>query len=136
MYCSRRGSFFVVRSFIARAFSASGMAPASHQDVASEPNGCRVLIAQGSNPGAPAAKAMRGGLEAHCFGAPGQLVRPCVDCGLITGCFCDSCIAEDRLPDEAWAAGQATPLCTDCDRVFEECHFCRRQHWCAPKPHR
>jgi len=136
MYCSRGGSFFVVRSFTARAFSAPGMAAAPHRAVASETNGCQVSTAQGFYPGAPATKAMLGGLEARCFGARVQLVRPCVDCGLITGCFCDFCIAEDRLPGEAWAAGQATPLCTGCDGVFKGCHFCRRQHWCAPEPHK
>jgi len=36
------------------------MAAASHQDVVSETNCCRVLSAQGSNPEAPATKAMRG----------------------------------------------------------------------------
>ena len=54
------------------------------------------------------------------------LHRPCVDCGLVTGCFCDYCLAEDRDPSGEYASGQHTPLCTDCDREFEMCHFCRR----------
>ena len=50
------------------------------------------------------------------------LHRPCVDCGLVTGCFCDYCFAEDRDPSGEYASGQHTPLCTDCDREFEMCH--------------
>ena len=65
-----------------------------------------------------------------------MLCRPCVDCGLRTGCFCDWCLAADRLPDEKWAAGQLTPLCTHCDREYGACHFCREEpHWVTPPPH-
>ena len=57
---------------------------------------------------------------------PAMLVRPCVDCGLITGRFCDGprlsptgryidCFAADRCPTERWAQGQRTPLCSRCD---------------------
>ena len=35
-----------------------------------------------------------------------MLCRPCVDCGLETGCFCDYCLACDRCPKEQWAAGR------------------------------
>jgi len=127
--------FFVVQSFTARVFSASGMAAASHQAVASAMNGCRVSTDQGSNPGAPATEAMRGGLGVLCLGTPGQLIRSCVDCGLITGRFCDFCTAVSRLPDDDWAEGQLTPLCSRCDEDFKSCHFCRGKDWCAPEPH-
>eukprot|EP00975_Prorocentrum_lima_P040090 8421035-Prorocentrum_lima.AAC.1 len=43
--------------------------------------------------------------------------RPCVDCGLMTGRFCDWCLAADRLPGEVRAAGQMTPLCSHCDNL-------------------
>ena len=64
------------------------------------------------------------------------LNRPCVDCGLITGCFCDDCYAKDRDPDARWAKNQHTPLCTHCDRQFGACHYCRGMHWAPPPPHR
>ena len=70
------------------------------------------------------------------MGEPDMLCRPCVDCGLYTGCFCDFCRAEDRLPDEVWAEGQHTPLCTNCDRTKDMCHFCRWEKWATPAPHR
>ena len=56
-----------------------------------------------------------------------ELARPCVDCGVLTGCYCDFCYAMDRLPSETWAPGQATPLCTSCDRKHDKCHFCREE---------
>ena len=60
------------------------------------------------------------------------LCRPCVDCGVRTGSFCDFCEAADRIPSEEWAEGQMTPLCTICDRIHDECHFCRDLPWCTP----
>ena len=59
------------------------------------------------------------------FGDEKTLCRPCVDCGLVTGRFCDYCYAEDRMPDEDWAPGQMTPLCSKCDNKHDRCHFCR-----------
>jgi hypothetical protein len=73
-------------------------------------------------------------MEVICFGDDEMLRRPCVDCGLITGSFCDYCRAADRLPHERWAAGQMTPLCSHCDRRHGCCHFCRKQHWVTPPP--
>ena len=62
----------------------------------------------------------------------GLLLRPCVDCGLQTGCYCDHCRAADRMPEEKWAKGQMTPLCTRCDKTWGACHFCRGLLWCVP----
>ena len=71
-------------------------------------------------------------LKVMCTGYYEGLIRPCVDCGLITGSFCDNCLAQERLPNEEWAEGQMTPLCTTCDRTYDECHFCREMKWCTP----
>ena len=46
-----------------------------------------------------------------CASDQETLVRPCVDCGQMTGRFCDYCYAADRCPDERWAPNQLTPLC-------------------------
>ena len=80
-------------------------------------------------------------LEALAVGTQEELCRPCVDCGLYTGCYCDGndwgdCFAADRLPRERWANNQRTPLCTACDRRFGMCHFCRGQLWACPPAHR
>ena len=64
-----------------------------------------------------------------------MLNRPCVDCGLKTGRFCDWCKAAGRLPNEDWADGQMTPLCSNCDNKRGACHFCRGEQWCMPPPH-
>ena len=59
-----------------------------------------------------------------------ELVAACVDCGRLTGCFCDGeelgpsrrpCLATSHYPEAAqkWAAGQRTPLCTSCDRKLQ-----------------
>ena len=64
------------------------------------------------------------------------LTRPCVDCGLRTGSFCDACLAADRFPEEEWVSGQHTPLCTICDsRNDGLCHLCRGLIWAVPPPH-
>ena len=66
-----------------------------------------------------------------------KLIRPCVDCGLWTGGFCDYCkAAADRLPEEEWGANPMTPLCSVCDNKYDECHFCRGQPWRVPPPRR
>ncbi len=70
-----------------------------------------------------------------CWGDAATLTRPCVDCGLLTGRFCDFCLASLRIPDEQWADGQATPLCSTCDNRHGACHFCRGLTWCMPAPH-
>ena len=73
--------------------------------------------------------------KVHAIGTQAMLMRPCVDCGLRTGSYCDNCEAVHRLPGEEWARGQKTPLCTSCDRTHHGiCHFCRRQPWCVPPP--
>ena len=65
-----------------------------------------------------------------------MLTRPCVDCGLVTGRFCDYCYAKDRVPSEEWAEGQLTPLCSTCDWKFGMCHFCKGLVWCVPPTRR
>ena len=75
-------------------------------------------------------------MQVLATGSEEMLNRPCVDCGLITGRFCDYCLASDRMPGEVWAAGQMTPLCSYCDNKHDACHFCRGQTWCTPPPHR
>ena len=65
----------------------------------------------------------------------GQLIQPCVDCGLWTGRFCDYCLAEQRMPDSFWEPGQRTPLCSRCDNLRDACHYCLGVSWCAPAPH-
>ena len=57
------------------------------------------------------------------------LVRPCVDCGLLTGRFCDYCFASERFPNgdadgRGWARGQLTPLCSLCDNERDGCRYC------------
>ena len=69
-------------------------------------------------------------MEIMAFGTDEQIfIRPCVDCGQITGCFCDHRFAKDRIDDEKWAENQRTSLCTACDQSFNMCHFCRRLLW-------
>ena len=58
-------------------------------------------------------------LNVLAFGDEATLNRACVDCGLITGSFCDFCLAAVRLPHERWAGNQMTPLCTYCVRSPE-----------------
>ena len=73
-------------------------------------------------------------MEVIAVGDEKMLVRACVDCGRYTGRFCDFCLAADRLPNEQWAKGQMTPLCSDCDNKFDACHFCRGVSSCTPPP--
>ena len=73
-----------------------------------------------------------GPMEVYAWGDQELLCRPRADCGLRTGKFCDFCKAKDREPREEWHPNQFTPLCTDCDRKHDMCHFCRGLHWCTP----
>ena len=73
-------------------------------------------------------------VEVLAWGDKEMLSRPCVDCGVTTGRFCDFCYAADRMPGEEWADGQLTPLCSRCDNTHNMCHFCRGLHWCTPPP--
>ena len=66
------------------------------------------------------------------FAAMRAVSRPCVDCGQVTGCWCDFCWAAERVPSEVWRPRQQTPLCTACDRRHERCHFCRGVHMARP----
>lgn len=74
-------------------------------------------------------------MEVLAVGDAELLCRPCVDCGLYTGRFCDHCLAKDGVPSEVWAYGQYTPLCSRCDDRHEECHYCREIQWSTPFPH-
>ena len=73
------------------------------------------------------------------------LIRPCVDCGRQTGNFCETllqaghaywqggvCLAADWMPQEEWADGQRTPLCTSCEERYGACRFCRGVQTCTP----
>jgi len=76
-------------------------------------------------------------LEVLAIGDEKTLCRPCVDCGLRTGNFCDGvnsseCFATVRVPTERWAPRQRTPLCTRCDWSAKACHYCRKVHFCTP----
>ena len=71
-------------------------------------------------------------MQVFCFGSQEMLVRPCVDCGQWTGGFCEWCYAKDHAPDEEWAEGQRTPLCSECDNQNKACHFCRGLKACRP----
>ena len=74
-------------------------------------------------------------------GQPGDY--PCVDCGLMTGNFCDGslkagydqCFAADRVPKdfppECYGL-MRTPLCSYCETCSEYCHFCRGVMSCTP----
>ena len=61
---------------------------------------------------------------------PTILIRECVDCGLLTGRFCDDCYAAERFPlgdanGSGLAQGQLTPLCSSCDNWRDGCRYCR-----------
>ena len=69
---------------------------------------------------------------------------PCVDCGLMTGNFCDGsgmsvgfdrCFAANRVPrdypPEVYKQ-MRTPLCPYCETCFEHCRFCRGVKSCTP----
>ncbi|MDA8583789.1 hypothetical protein N9L68_06130 [bacterium] len=73
-------------------------------------------------------------LQIMAMGEPEMLLRHCIDCGMKTGNYCDGCLAKDRFPDDDWAEGQMTPLCTRCDQKFGRCHRCRGEQWCVQRP--
>ena len=61
------------------------------------------------------------------------MCRPCVECGRLTGAFCElECYAFLRVPSEFWYDGQPTPHCTVCDEKYGCCHFCRGVQMCRP----
>jgi hypothetical protein len=78
-------------------------------------------------------------LTALAVGSEDELCRPCVDCGLVAGRFCDGeevetskgvwsgapCFAKDRLPTQIWVDNQRTPLCSRCDSLHGKCCYCR-----------
>ena len=72
-------------------------------------------------------------LETLASGDP--CLMPCVDCGLVTNKFCDLCWGEDHFPQDKWAHGRLIPLCSRCDLMYLQCHFCRGEDWCVPAAH-
>ena len=84
------------------------------------------------------------GAFADKIGRDGKIVpllRPCVDCGFVSGSFCDGrivpCFAEDWLGSkhEDWSDNQFTPHCTACDARYKYCHFYLGKDWVTPEPH-
>lgn len=57
---------------------------------------------------------------------------PCVDCGRITGNYCDDCLAKHWMPNDKWSDTAQTPFCTICEEEFLECHYCREVSMCTP----
>ena len=72
---------------------------------------------------------------ANVITAVNVFAKPCVDCGLLTGNWCETlvangqCFAAMRVPGGQWQPGQRTPLCTGCERARGACHWCRRAPW-------
>ena len=113
---------------------------AAAEDIAPEVDGDHTAgpPPRGERPGIPrgpaSAAATAGGAPLEVFAwatadDPGILMRACVDCGRVTGRFCDYCTAASRFPQgdasgRMWAAGQMTPLCSDCDNFRDGCHYC------------
>ena len=72
-------------------------------------------------------------IDAEAMQRAREASRPCVDCGLLTGCFCDFCYIAERYPCPEQDRLRHTPLCTRCDRENDDgCHYCRRVQWCTP----
>ena len=72
-------------------------------------------------------------VQIYAWGSEQELIRPCVDCGMYTGNYCDYCNAVQRMPTEKWAGpNQGTPLCQACDAARNACHYCKRVAWCTP----
>ena len=75
-----------------------------------------------------------------------QHAWPCVDCGLLTGNFCDGgpavgydqCFAAERVPQDftdhkdELGCRQPTPLCSYCETRYHHCRFCRGVKGCTP----
>ena len=54
-------------------------------------------------------------------------VSPCIDCGLMTGSWCDDC---ERMNEKGEAV--LTAFCTVCEELFLRCHVCRGAEWVQP----
>jgi hypothetical protein len=54
---------------------------------------------------------------------------PCIDCGLMTGNWCDGC--EKSMMDQK---KRLKPLCTGCEEEFLKCHECRDVAMATPFP--
>ena len=88
---------------------------------------------------AAAPKKIMGNIEVMAWGSKEELCRPCVDCGLVTGRFCDgkdeACLAAERS-NGRWCEGQQTPFCSKCEEKSMFCYFCRGHPWCTPFAHK
>ena len=73
-------------------------------------------------------------VQVLAVGDVAMLFCNCADCGVKTGWFCDTCLVENRFPDEEWAPRQMTPLCQLCDNERGACHFCLGKAWAVPPP--
>ena len=132
------GAPAIARGSDASEVSQSRGIPSQHMGAAPEVRPLRIPSlennARGGARGVPPLQAGEHGnaaerIEVLAWGSPRTLTRPCVDCGLVTGRYCDWCFAASRLPDERWAPGQRTLLCSNCDNRFDACHFCRGVMW-------
>ena len=79
-----------------------------------------------------------------CGRDDGPQALPCVDCGLVTGNYCDGgpainyedmCFASERGPRGQGNAGaRRTALCSYCETLSLFCRFCRGVSGCTPPP--
>ena len=80
--------------------------------------------------GFPQTYSSPGALQVLSFSAdPDTFKKPCIECGLITGNFCDGqtgeCFAKDTIKDGKFEPGQRTPMCTKCEKKYRFCKVCR-----------
>ena len=75
-------------------------------------------------------------LKVEACGQPEDFISPCVDCGHVTGSWCDKGTTDQncylrtylhpmQFAKAAYPADKNTPLCTSCDSRFNMCPFCR-----------
>ena len=71
-------------------------------------------------------------MQTFAVGDAATLNRPCIDCGRVTGNYCDSyprniCLARLRKPRERWEPNQRTPFCRECESHEPYCRYCRAE---------
>ena len=91
--------------------SSSTTAPDPPGDASTpEPRVVRRLRINNSDRWAAQASNRPKGVTERDWEAAQVFTRPCVDCGMRTGSYCDFCFAQDRIPDEPWNSPiQGTP---------------------------